>query len=77
MHPDWYTSNMHKWAFAPKGAAFLYTAKAHQATCNPMVVSHDWQSEKWNRRFWQQGTRDDCMYNEAVSVVLYPTHHNR
>src|SRR6185436_14006579 len=36
---DWYTGNLHKWAYAPRGCAFLWAAPERQAGLHPPVVS--------------------------------------
>jgi isopenicillin-N epimerase len=40
MRPAWYTGNLHKWACAPKGAAFLWAREDKQAELQPSVISH-------------------------------------
>ena len=37
---DWWTGNLHKWAFAPKGSAVLWTAERWQGLTRPAVASH-------------------------------------
>ncbi len=37
---DWYTSNAHKWLYAPKGTAFLYAAPGAAHGLIPLAVSH-------------------------------------
>ncbi len=40
LEADWYIGNCHKWLFAPRGSAFLWTAKPHRETTRPAVASH-------------------------------------
>lgn len=41
----YYTGNLHKWLFTPKGTAFLHVRKDRQHLLRPLSVSHG-----WNRR---------------------------
>lgn len=53
---DFYTGNLHKWAFAPKGTGFLHVAEHRQSDLQPPVLSHP--SEDWRGAFHWQGTTD-------------------
>ena len=41
---DWYTGNCHKWLFAAKGCAFLWTAPARQAKRDPPRIARGYGS---------------------------------
>ncbi len=36
---DWYAANLHKWAWAPRSAGFLWTAPEHRPALRPTVTS--------------------------------------
>jgi isopenicillin-N epimerase len=36
---DWYVANLHKWAWAPRSAGILWSAKRHQGYLHPTVIS--------------------------------------
>ena len=53
----YYTANLHKWACAPKGSAFLWVSPDRQSQVYPTAISHHW-GEGFAREFTWQGTRD-------------------
>ncbi len=54
---DWVTGNCHKWLFAPKGCAFLWTAPRHQENTHPLVASL-FSGKGYSAEFDWMGTRD-------------------
>lgn len=54
---DWYTGNCHKWLFAPKGCAFLWSAPRVQETTHPLAISLHW-GKGYTAEFDWMGTRD-------------------
>lgn len=54
---DWYTANLHKWACAPRGSGFLWSAPDAQAGLHPPVIS--WGLDQgYTQEFDWVGTRD-------------------
>jgi isopenicillin-N epimerase len=54
---DYYTANLHKWAFSPRSAGILWAAPEHRATLHPPVIS--WGvGGGWHAEFDWVGTRD-------------------
>lgn len=71
---DYYTGNLHKWACAPKGSAFLYVRPEHQETIHPVTISHGYNADTSNRsRFLQEfdwtGTFDPSAWGCVVDVL--------
>lgn len=54
---DWYTGNLHKWVFAPKGCAFLWAREDRQRDLHPTVISHGYGAG-FTAEFDFTGTKD-------------------
>jgi len=54
---DWYVGNCHKWMFAPKGCAFLYTAPERQKETHALITSHGY-GKGYAAEFDFTGTKD-------------------
>jgi isopenicillin-N epimerase len=64
------TTNCHKWCFAPKGSALLWSHPSHSSTLQPVVTS--WHlRDSFSQRFWQQGTRDDSHYIASAAGLHF------
>ena len=67
---DWYTGNCHKWMFAAKGCAFLWTAPEHRASTHPLVISHGY-SDGYIDEFDWVGTRDASAQLSLPSALAF------
>lgn len=67
---DWYTGNLHKWAFCPKGSALLWVAREHQPASQAPIISHEWRSQ-FQQRFIMQGTLDDTAFAAAPAAFRF------
>jgi selenocysteine lyase/cysteine desulfurase len=67
---DWYVGNLHKWVFALKGVALLYTAPAQQASTQAVIISHFWK-RPYQHRFFMQGTNDQSRYLSASDGIAF------
>jgi isopenicillin-N epimerase len=65
---DWYSANLHKWAWAPHSAGFLWTDPRHQPTTHPLTIS--WGLDQgYTTEFDWVGTRDPSSYLAAPIAI--------
>ena len=70
LQPAAYAGNLHKWACAPKGSAFLWVRPDRQTQVHPCTVSHYW-NEGFAREFDWQGTRDVSAWLTIPNALQY------
>jgi isopenicillin-N epimerase len=73
---QYYTSNCHKWLFAPKGSAFLYVREDKRDNIYPLIISHGLNSERRDRSrfhllFDWTGTQDFTPYICIKSAIRF------
>jgi isopenicillin-N epimerase len=66
----WYAGNLHKWAFAPRGAAFLWVRPDRQSEIHPTIISHR-LGEGFAREFGWQGTRDVTAWLSVPRAISF------
>lgn len=57
LQADWYITNMHKWAYAPRGSAMLYASRGAAPLTRPVLTSH-YIEMGFPHSFDYVGTRD-------------------
>ena len=67
---DWYTGNFHKWLYAPKGSAFLWTRRERQDMTHALVPSHGY-SQGYTTEFDFMGTKDWSPYYCAMDGLHF------
>ena len=66
----YYAGNLHKWAFAPRGAAFLWVRPDRQSNVHPTIISHR-LGEGFAREFGWQGTRDVTAWLSVPRAISF------
>src|SRR6185503_6189532 len=67
---DWYVGNLHKWAFTPRSAAFLWAAPGRQEGIPHPVIS--WGLGRgFTAEFDWVGTRDPSAYLAAPAAIAF------
>ncbi|HTZ37025.1 MAG TPA: aminotransferase class V-fold PLP-dependent enzyme [Stellaceae bacterium] len=67
---DWYVGNLHKWAFAAKGAAALWCSPERQAALHPVAISHN-LGQGFAAEFDYSGTRDNSAWLAVPQALDY------
>ena len=68
LQPDWWVGNLHKWVCAPKGAAVLWSARAHHARMRSTVTSHGF-GDGYHAEFDWPGTFDPTAILASVKAM--------
>lgn len=67
---DWYTANLHKWAFVPRSSGFLWVSPERQASAHPAVIS--WGLDQgFTTEFDLVGTRDPSPHLAAPAALAF------
>jgi isopenicillin-N epimerase len=67
---DWYVGNLHKWAFAAKGAAVIWCAPERQNVLHPTAISHA-LGQGFTAEFDYTGTRDNSAWLAVPAALDY------
>ena len=65
---DWYAANLHKWAWTPRSAGFLWAAPERQSALHPAVISWGW-GKGYTHQFDWVGTRDPSPWLAAPAAI--------
>ena len=67
---DFYTGNLHKWCYAPKGCAFLWVSNKFRSALQPLVTSWLYKQDLQDQ-FFMQGTMDYTPYLVAKTALQF------
>jgi isopenicillin-N epimerase len=67
---DWYTGNLHKWAWSPRSSGVLWTDPKHQPFLHPNVISWGLDAGMTEEFDWP-GTRDPTPHLAAPAGIAF------
>ena len=71
MNVDFYAGNLHKWAYACKGTAFMWVNPIHQAHIHPLNTNHTYK-KPFPIEFYGRATNDSAAkYIAAVHALQF------
>lgn len=70
LNADWYTGNCHKWLFAPKGCAFLWTSEENQHFTHPLTISLEYE-QGYEKEFDWTGTKNPAAWLSTTAAINF------
>lgn len=67
---DFYTGNLHKWCYAPRGCAFLWIHPKHRQNIQPLITSHFYKRDLCHQ-FFMQGCIDHTPFLCAKPALQF------
>lgn len=65
---DYYVGNLHKWMYAPKSVAIIWTQRENSELIHPLTISLNYK-KGFNREFEWTGTKNPAAYLSVNSAI--------
>ncbi|XP_019860468.1 PREDICTED: putative L-cysteine desulfhydrase 1 [Amphimedon queenslandica] len=70
INAEFYTGNLHKWFFCPRGCAFLHVRSDQKDTIRPVIAS-SFYHKGFPEEFLTQGTRDNTPFTVVPQAMSF------